>query len=134
MYVASSSRMPRLSVASSAGTTISRLIRSTIFISQNRPYTRRDCLCSWLGRGRRLDEAVAPVVALVDDGDATVGLVPEHEERLVQQVQLDDRLGDRERLRVELLRLHDGELGLRLLLRDGLAVRVTVLARIVELV
>ena len=83
IYAASSSRMPRLSVACSAGTTMSRLIKSTIFISgPTRPYhivKFYDAL-----RRRCLDEAVVAVLTLVDDGNAAIRIVTEHEKRLVQ--------------------------------------------------
>src|SRR5688572_19629562 len=111
MYAASSSRMPRLSVALSAGTTMSRLMRSTIFISRPHRTTFRTLVSG--SAGRRLDQTVGPVLALIDHGHAPVGVVPEHEKRLVQQVELNDRIGDRHRLRVELLGLDDLELRVR---------------------
>src|SRR5262245_53166611 len=110
--------MPRLSVALSAGTTMSRLMRSTIFISrepryhghlQGRTYggNRVD---AFLTARLRLDQAVAAVLALVHDRHAPVGIVTKHQERLVQQVELHDRVRDRHRLRMELLGLDDLEL------------------------
>src|SRR5690242_13802093 len=134
--------MPFLSVAWSAGTTISRRMRSTIFISRPRSYhfpdaygarrpvsRRRSGGAGRRRRGQRLDQPVAAVLALVDHGDAPVGVMAEHQKRLVHQVQLHDRVGYRQRLGMELLGLDDLELrgrqGVVVLLRGG-AVGLTV--------
>src|ERR1051325_5844062 len=100
MYTASSSRMARFSVACSAGTTMSRRMRSTIFISRSRTYHFLDRQgrspgvhrldVELRGAGRRLDQAVAPILTLVDDRDPAVGVVAEHQKWLVHEVELHD--------------------------------------------
>src|SRR5688500_5890445 len=99
--------MPRLSVASSAGTTMSRLIRSTIFITAKSTLPEFNYLGSSC---RRLDQAITAVIPLVYNRDAAILFAREYEEGLMQQVQLHDRIRDRHRLRVELLGLDDREL------------------------
>src|SRR5689334_9383041 len=97
---ASSSRMPRLSAEASAGTIMSRAIRSTIFIS------RRPTYHSQYFSGVRLDQPERAILAPIDDRHAPLGLHrAEHEEILVRQVELDDRVLDGERVGMELLGL-----------------------------
>src|SRR5688500_15814729 len=101
--------MPRFSVALSAGTTMSTLPRSTIFISAPSPYYFRSPVSG--SAGLCLDEAIGPVLTLVDDRDPAIRVVAEDEERLVRQLHRHDRVGDGHRLCVELLGLDDLELG-----------------------
>src|SRR5687767_13735269 len=104
--------MPRLSVALSAGTTMSRLMRSTIFISRDRTYYFRVRVS--LGGARRcLDESICAVLTLIDHRDPAVRVMPEYEKRLVLQIQLHDGVGDRQRLCVQLLGLDHVVLGVR---------------------
>src|SRR4051812_186386 len=87
---------------------MSRLMRSTIFISRRSSY---HFARSGGGVGARLDQAIAPaVLTLVDDGDLPRVAVAEDQEPLVEEVHLHDGVRYGQRLRVELLRLHDLEL------------------------
>ena len=48
------------------------------------------------GRGRRIDPAEMPVGAAVDDIDAAMGGVPEHQDRDTGHVEFRHRVADRE--------------------------------------
>ena len=60
---------------------------------------------------RPLRAAPKMPAAITLEPNATVGVVTEHEKRLVHEVELYDRITDRQRLRVELLGLDDREVG-----------------------